>query len=73
MMAGKKEGDNMKEHILSLSMRARIKRETIKLGRYTIIGKYAYRYTPEAGAIERVSARELDRTPPGWRQIDYTE
>lgn len=63
----------MKEHVLSFSMRARIKRETIKFGRYTIIGKYAYRYTPETGAIERTTARELDCKPPGWRQIDYIE
>lgn len=71
----------MKKHVLSRRTRERIKRETIKLGRNTVIGKYAYRYIPETGEIERVLdefAEIKEPTPFGdatntWTVIDYTE
>ena len=81
MMAGKKRGENMKDHILPLRTRERIKRETLKLGRNTVIGKYAYRYIPETGTIQRISAFEIGvensrpvyRESVGWKAIDYIE
>lgn len=54
----------MKEHILSLSMRARIKRETVEFGRYTVIGKYSYRYIPETGEIERALTKYAEYEQP---------
>ena len=80
-MAGKKRGENMKNHILPRRTRERIKRETVKLGRNTVIGKYAYRYIPETGEIERALGEfaEIEeptpfgRTTNTWAVIDYTE
>lgn len=68
-----KAGENMKvrveKHVLSLKLRERIRRETLKFGRDTIIGRYAYRYNPQMRAIVRAP---LDELMP-WEVIDYIE
>lgn len=68
-----KVGENMKvrveKHVLSRKLRERIKREKVKFGRDTIIGRYAYRYNPQMRAILRAP---LDELMP-WEVIDYIE
>ena len=71
----------MKKHVLPRRTRERIKRDTVKLGRNTVIGKYAYRYIPETGKIERALdefAEIEEPTPFGdcantWTAIDTIE
>ena len=69
----RKVGENMKvrveKHVLSRKLRERIKREKVKFGRDTIIGRYAYRYNPQTRAILRAP---LDELMP-WEVIDYIE
>lgn len=59
----------VEKHVLSLKLRERIRRETLKFGCDTIIGRYAYRYNPLTRAILRAS---LDKLEP-WEVIDYIE
>lgn len=68
-----KVGENMKvrveKHVLTLKLRERIRRETVKFGYDTIIGRYAYRYNPQTRAILRAPFDEL----MPWEVIDYIE